>query len=80
MQVQVLCVVHVHCAVCSVQCPACQGQRLSTSNRIILIKILFLLLGFQKRIASSGLKITQYGYMFLKASNEKPKFNETYLI
>ena len=45
----------VQCAVCSVQCPACQMQRFSTSNPIGLTKFLFLILGFKKRIDSNCL-------------------------
>ena len=42
----------VQCAVCSVQCPACNRLRVSTLNQISLTKFLLSTLGFQKRKAS----------------------------
>ena len=43
----------VQSTVCSLQCPACHRQRLSTTNQIRLTKFWFLILSFPKRIASN---------------------------
>ena len=54
----------VQCAVCSVQFPACHRQIFSTSNQIGLIKILFIIVGFQERIAYIGLTKIYHSYTF----------------
>ena len=43
----------VQCAVCSLQCPACQRQRFSPVNQMSRTNVLFLILCFQKHIASN---------------------------
>ena len=49
------------------------GQIFRTSIQISRIFFLFLVLGFQKRIASIFLKKLHMGYMFLKAQMKKNK-------
>ena len=61
--------------------PQPRGKSLcaQTSIQISLIFFLFLILGFQKRIASICLQKIHKGYTFLKAQNEKQKNYKTNL-
>ena len=69
---------NVHCAVCRVQCAACQRWKFSSWKKMSQSKILSFKITSQKPIALMYFFRTGWDYWFLKAWNEKQNFYSKY--